>query len=164
MLRVKGGNIITVRDVLIGEVWVCSGQSNMVFPLIAATDGRKEVQSARNPQIRLFQTPNVMANTPQDDIDSKWAVCDSRSALKFSAVGYFFGKRLHDRLDVPIGLIDSSWAGTPAEGWTPPGGAGASCGGACGRRRTLVQGSALAGPRGSCFCFSRSGLSRSVDD
>lgn len=120
VLTVTGGNTITVRDVLVGEVWICSGQSNMVFPLIAATGGRKEVQSARNPQIRLLKTPNVLASAPQDDMDATWAVCNGPSAVNFSAVGYFFGKRLHDALDVPIGLIDSSWGGTAAEGWTPP--------------------------------------------
>jgi sialate O-acetylesterase len=111
---------IVLENVLIGEVWVCSGQSNMEWnyynklPDIAA-----ELPTAYNKNIRFFHIPKTTAVYPQDDCAAKWAVCDSNTLKFFSAVGYFFGKKLNQDLNVPIGLINSSWGGTPAEVWTP---------------------------------------------
>lgn len=119
-VTVAGKNSITLSDVLIGEVWVCSGQSNMEFPVTRAIDSDKEIATANFPQIRLFHVPRKAALTPQDDVDANWEACSPKTIGGFTAVGYFFGRRLQRELDVPIGLIESSWGGTRIEPWTPP--------------------------------------------
>lgn len=119
-ITLKGHNTIVLEDVLIGEVWVCSGQSNMEWsyrnklPQIA-----EELPACYNKNIRFFHIPKTTADYPQDNCDAQWAVCDSNALKSFSAVGYFFGKKLNKDLNIPIGLINSSWGGTPAETWTP---------------------------------------------
>jgi sialate O-acetylesterase len=119
-ITIKGQNTIVLNDVLIGEVWVCSGQSNMEWSwLNKLQDIQDELPTCYNKNIRFFHIPKTTADYPQDDCFSKWMVCDSNSLKSFSAVGYFFGKRLNKDLNVPIGLINSSWGGTPAEVWTP---------------------------------------------
>jgi sialate O-acetylesterase len=116
----SGKNSITLKDVLIGEVWVCSGQSNMEWSYNNGTsDIKPEFATAFNKNIRFFQVPKTGADYPQDDVKASWAVCDSNTIKSFSSVGYFFGKRLQQELNVPIGLINVSWGGTPAETWTP---------------------------------------------
>ncbi|HEY8897058.1 MAG TPA: sialate O-acetylesterase, partial [Niastella sp.] len=111
---------IVLENVMIGEVWVCSGQSNMEWnyynklPDIAA-----ELPACYNKNIRFFHIPKTTATNPQDDCAAKWTICDSNTLKFFSAVGYFFGKKLNQDLNVPIGLVNSSWGGTPAEVWTP---------------------------------------------
>jgi sialate O-acetylesterase len=119
-ITIKSDTTITLKDVLIGEVWVCSGQSNMEM---SYSWGEKsigeELPTAHNKNIRFFQVPRITSQFPQDDVKAKWTVCDSNTIKTFSAVGYFFGKRLNKELDVPVGLINSSWGGTPAEVWTP---------------------------------------------
>ena len=113
------GNI-TLRNVMIGEVWVCSGQSNMEWSYNhGEKDTRTEMATAGNNNIRFFQVPKITAENPQDDIHAQWTPCDSSTIKGFSAVAYFFGKKLQQQLNVPIGLINSSWGGTPAEVWTP---------------------------------------------
>mgnify|MGYP000103161848 CR=1 FL=1 len=118
-LIIAGKTKKTIANVLVGEVWVCSGQSNMEWSLNKACNGEAEVADARNyPALRLFDAPNTTATVPQSDLKAAWAVCSPESAAPFSAVGYFFGRELHQALKVPIGLIHSSWGGTPAEAWT----------------------------------------------
>ncbi|MFA7230708.1 MAG: sialate O-acetylesterase [Victivallaceae bacterium] len=110
---------ITLRNILIGEVWVCSGQSNMAFSVSRAKNGEQESATANFPDIRLLTIPQQTAETPQKYITaSSWQVCSPETVSGFSAVGYFFGRELHQRLDVPVGLINSSWGGTVAEAWT----------------------------------------------
>ncbi len=116
-LTVQGKNAIEVRDVLVGEVWICSGQSNMAFSVAQATDGDLETKTANFPRMRLISVPQVGTQQPQDDFRGKWEVCTPDAAAQFSAVGYFFGRQLHQTLDVPIGLIDNAWGGSACEAW-----------------------------------------------
>jgi sialate O-acetylesterase len=106
------------KDVLIGEVWVCSGQSNMQWGVNASLDAAKEISAANYPKIRLFTVPNVMEEEPVDDFDAGWDVCSPDTVPGFSAVAYYFGRELHKELDVPIGLINTSWGGSQCEAWT----------------------------------------------
>ncbi len=118
-LTVSGNNTLTFRDVLFGEVWLCSGQSNMQWSLKDATNGVQEVAEAAHPQIRLLTVKAAQSLTPQANAPtSGWAACTPESAAGFSAVGYFFGRHIHQELGVPIGLINSSWGGTICEAWT----------------------------------------------
>jgi sialate O-acetylesterase len=109
---------LTIEDVLIGDVWVCSGQSNMEWPLKSSCNGDAEVAEANHPQLRLYTVPQKVADTPQDTCGGQWMECTPESAESFSAIAYFFGRHLHTELGVPIGLFDTSWGGTPAESWT----------------------------------------------
>ena len=109
-----------VDDILIGQVWLCSGQSNMNWSAAnGIVDMKKELESPMNPRIRLFTVTKNSTPYPQDDCEGRWQVCTPKSTLYFSAVGYFFGKRLADELQQPVGLVNSSWGGTPVEVWTP---------------------------------------------
>ena len=117
-LRISGKNAIDFQNVLVGEVWVCSGQSNMEWPLGSAFEADKHVAAAANPRIRLFSVPHTRADAPKDDVAANWEPCTPETVRNFSAVGYFFGRDLEKARGVPIGLIDSSWGGTPAEAWT----------------------------------------------
>lgn len=118
-LTVRGTKTLVLKDVLVGEVWVMSGQSNMNFQLRRATGGEQEVAAAGNySQIRLFTVPLTSATTPQQNVASSWQLCTPETAGEFSAVAYYFGKELHRKLTVPIGLIHTSWPGTTAEEWT----------------------------------------------
>ena len=116
-LTVVGKNTITLGDVLVGEVWLCSGQSNMQLAVAQANDGDLEAQSANYPRIRLISVPQVGTQEPQDDFKGKWDVCTPETVGQFSAVGYFFGRQLYQTLHVPIGLIDDSWGGSACEAW-----------------------------------------------
>ncbi len=117
-LVASGPKRLVVRDVLVGEVWVCSGQSNMEWPLEMSAQAAKAVAEADHPQIRLFSVPKRAKAQPVDDVHSAWCVCSPSDAGGFSAVGYYFGRELHRRLNVPVGLINASWGGTPAQAWT----------------------------------------------
>ncbi|UUO08266.1 sialate O-acetylesterase [Blastopirellula sp. J2-11] len=117
-LVIQGKNEIAIEDVLVGEVWVCSGQSNMQWPIDRAIDADLEVMTAKLPQLRLITVPNVAAQSPKSDFNGKWEVCTPETVKGFSAVGYFFGRQLQQTLDVPVGLIDNSWGGSAAEAWT----------------------------------------------
>jgi sialate O-acetylesterase len=116
-LKIQGKNSVTFKDVLIGEVWICSGQSNMQWDVASANDGDLEAKAADFPKIRLISVPQVGTQEPQKDFSGKWEVCSPKTAPSFSAVGYFFGRQLYRTLKVPIGLIDDSWGGSACEAW-----------------------------------------------
>jgi sialate O-acetylesterase len=118
-LSISGSSQRTISDVLVGEVWLCSGQSNMQWSVSVTKNAQQEIAQAKWPMIRLFNVPNVNRRTPQDDVSAEWVSCSPQTVGGFSAVGYFFGRHLHQQLNVPIGLINSSWGGTAAEAWTP---------------------------------------------
>ncbi|RYG67404.1 sialate O-acetylesterase, partial [bacterium] len=118
------GESVTRQNVLFGDVWLCSGQSNMEMGIRGANNPQQEIAGANFPSIRLFTVPQGTAITPQSKMDSQWLVCTPENIMKnsqggvqggnlgFSAVGYFFGRKLHQELGVPIGLIQSAWGGT----------------------------------------------------
>ncbi|HVG40014.1 MAG TPA: sialate O-acetylesterase [Chitinophagaceae bacterium] len=119
-ITIKGYNQIVLENILIGEVWVCSGQSNMEYNFYWGSQQiKEELPLAAKQNIRFLNIPRTTAETPQEDGKTKWSVCDSNTLKSFSAIGYFFGKKLNEDLNVPIGLINASWGGTPAEVWTP---------------------------------------------
>ncbi|WP_166831035.1 sialate O-acetylesterase [Thalassoroseus pseudoceratinae] len=120
-ITVKGSKSepIGLTDILVGEVWLCSGQSNMAWSVSRSNNPKEEIAAANYPKIRLFNVPRRPSATPIDDIEAKWEVCSPKTIPNFTAVGYFFGRHLHKELDVPIGLISSSWGGTRIEPWTP---------------------------------------------
>ncbi len=111
-------NTITVQDVLVGEVWVCSGQSNMSFTLSGAATGAQAIAQANDPLLHVYHVPNIPAATPQTEVGGQWQVSSPQTAGGFSAVAYFFGRDLRKSLGVPVGLIVSEWGGTPAQSWT----------------------------------------------
>lgn len=118
-MLVKGkANTVTFDDVLTGEVWVCSGQSNMEWPLIAASNGKQEIKTANYPNIRQLLVKKEVSLTPKDNLEGSWSVCSPETASNFTAVGYFFAKQLQQELNVPIGLVNTSWGGTHSETWT----------------------------------------------
>jgi len=116
-IKITGRNVIELEDVLIGEVWLCSGQSNMEWNVNA--NPARAAQETGNNSIRFFHTPRTTSDYPQDDVPGHWVVCTTESLKYFSAVGYFFGKKIQQDLNLPVGLINSSWGGSPAEVWTP---------------------------------------------
>lgn len=116
---VKGKNTISLENILIGDVYVCSGQSNMEFNLRNANNSKKEIAEADYPQIRLLTIPKNLQYGPVDDVPGlKWDVCSPASAGSFSAVGYFFGRDVFKETGIPVGLINTSWGGTNIEAWT----------------------------------------------
>ena len=123
-LLIKGENELLFQDIYVGENWICSGQSNMERRLglqkgQQPLDNREqEVATANYPLIRHFLVSKNIADTPLDEVQGKWEVCSPQTAANFTAVGYYFGRDLHQKLQVPVGLIHSSWGGTPAEAWT----------------------------------------------
>ncbi|MFN0196806.1 MAG: sialate O-acetylesterase [Planctomycetaceae bacterium] len=117
-IAIEGNNAITLENVLVGEVWVCSGQSNMEWSVKITQDGEQEIAAAEYPQIRLFHIPKVPSGTPQNNVNAAWAECHPQTIPAFSAVAYNFGRHLHQELNVPIGLINTSWGGTRIEPWT----------------------------------------------
>jgi len=120
-LRVSHGvESLYFENILIGEVWVASGQSNMQWSVAQSGNPEEEIAAANYPNIRLFYVPRVTAETPQEDCDAAWQVCSPDTIAGFSAVAYYFGRELHQKLDVPVGLIHTSWGGTPSESWTSP--------------------------------------------
>lgn len=120
VLQVAGKNEIKLADVLIGEVWLCSGQSNMEWTVARSTNAKAEIAAANFPLIRHVKVNRVSSTTPRDDIKAPWQVCSPETAGNFTAAGYFMARYLHQELGVPIGLINSSWGGTRVEPWTPP--------------------------------------------
>ncbi len=116
-LTVTGQNTLTVKNVLIGEVWLCSGQSNMEFPLGRSFESGADVTNSVNPNIRLFHVPKLKAEGPVTDVKATWREAGPDSVRNFSAVGYYFGRDLEKARHVPVGMIESDWGGSPAEVW-----------------------------------------------
>jgi sialate O-acetylesterase len=120
-LQVTGKKMLVFRDVMIGEVWLASGQSNMAFELKGAEGSAQEIANAANPQLRFFAVPKKISLKLETDIlPAYWEVCSPDSAKRFSAVAYFFGRQLQEDLGVPVGIILSVWPGTSGEEWTDP--------------------------------------------
>jgi sialate O-acetylesterase len=119
-LTVSGNNTLTLEDVLVGEVWICSGQSNMQWSVSASRDPDLESAATNHPQLRLFYVPRVAKPEPQADVEAAWTTCTPETVSQFSAVGYFFGRQLQETLGVPVGVIHTSWGGTRAEAWATP--------------------------------------------
>jgi sialate O-acetylesterase len=124
-LTVSGSSKVEFEDVMVGEVWLCSGQSNMEMGIGAAKDAQAEIAAADYPGIRLLLVAKSWKPEPQNDIEGTWKVCSPKTVAEggwggFSACGYYFGRELHKKLGVAVGLIDSSWGGTRIEPWTPP--------------------------------------------
>ncbi len=118
-----GGAEVSIGDLLVGDVWLASGQSNMQMPLkgfgpdTPVRDGAKEIAAAAHPRLRLLLVPNKGSAYPLDDTPASWTTCTPQTAADFSAIAYFFGREISEKEDVPIGLIDTSWGGTPIESW-----------------------------------------------
>lgn len=122
-LSVKGSSEQQFEDVLVGEVWICSGQSNMEWTVAQSVNPQEEAQAADHPRIRHVKVPHTPADKPQTDVQTGgWQVCSPSTVSAFTGVGYFFGRHLQKQLDVPVGLIGSNWGGTRIEPWTPPAG------------------------------------------
>ena len=119
VITVQGKNKIELQNVLSGDVWICSGQSNMAFNVSGSNNAKQEMENAKYPEIRHFQVKLTPSLTPLNDTAGKWEVCDPATAGRFSATGYFFGRKLNQDLKIPIGLINTSWGGTCIEAWTP---------------------------------------------
>ncbi len=117
-VTVKGNNFVVFDDVLIGEVWVCSGQSNMDWRVHQSNNPEAEIAAANYPQIRSFRAERVVALEPQDDVPGAWTVCSPETVGQYTAVGYYFVRELHKELGVPFGMLHTAWGGTPAEAWT----------------------------------------------
>lgn len=119
VLVVQGKNRIELENILVGEAWICSGQSNMEWEVAQCANPQEEINAANYPNIRLFDVPgHTVHRIPQRTGNGEWKVCSPESVASFSATGYYFGRRLHDEIKVPIGLISSNWGGTRIEPWT----------------------------------------------
>jgi sialate O-acetylesterase len=117
-LTVSGSNVIRIDDILAGEIWVCSGQSNMEWPLSNTLNADKEINQANYPLIRHFKVPLKTAFNPKETLDGgQWEICTPATAANFTAVGYYFAKEILRELNVPVGLVNSSWGGTDIETW-----------------------------------------------
>ena len=116
-LEFRARNTISYSDVMVGEVWICSGQSNMEWPLSRSYQPQKDITHAANPMIRLFTVPKLKAEAPVSDVKSSWQMCTPETVQSFSAVGYYFGRDLQAARGVAVGLIHTSWGGSPAEVW-----------------------------------------------
>jgi sialate O-acetylesterase len=119
-LIIQGSNRIEIKDVLVGEVWVCSGQSNMEWSVAASMNPHEEIAAANHPLIRHIKVPLVPSMIPLENFQSSWQVCSPNTAAGFTAVGYYMARELSVKLDIPVGLINSSWGGTRVEPWIPP--------------------------------------------
>jgi len=117
-LVVEGNNRIEISDVLVGEVWVASGQSNMEWRVSNSANPQEEIANANHPGIRMWTARRTVAQEPQRDVPGQWKVCTPQNAGAFSAVGYYFARELYQRLDIPVGILHTSWGGTPSEAWT----------------------------------------------
>jgi len=118
-LTIRATNTIVVNDILVGDVWVASGQSNMEFPMTGLANAQTEIAAAQYPKIRLFTVKHKPADYPLENVDSKgWAACTPETVADTSAAAYFFARHLQQKLGVPIGLVESYWGGTAAESWT----------------------------------------------
>jgi len=120
VFKVTASNVVALNNVVIGEVWFCSGQSNMEWVMRNVDNAEQELASANYPLIRHFKAPKNFKPIPESDINAMWEITTPEGIGDESAVAFFFGRRLHQALKVPIGLINCSWGGTRIEPWTPP--------------------------------------------
>ncbi|MHC4943802.1 MAG: sialate O-acetylesterase [Planctomycetota bacterium] len=118
-LEVRASNRVTINGILVGEVWICSGQSNMEWAVRLAKHAGQEIPKARYPDIRIFQVPKRPSGIPAFDVQAEWRPCSPESIGDFYAVAYYFGRELHNVLGVPIGLIQAAWGGTAISPWIP---------------------------------------------
>lgn len=116
-MKIKGNNEIILKNILIGDVWLCSGQSNMEFTVINSNNALKEIETANYADIRCMTIAKEMGDVPMEDVEGNWKVCNPTSVGSFSAVGYYFVRNLYKHLKIPQGLISSSWGGTNVEAW-----------------------------------------------
>ncbi len=116
-LSINGDGKLSFENVMVGEVWICSGQSNMQWPINRTNDADLAVMTAHYPNIRFISVPQVGTDEPQDNFNGSWTTCTPESTADFSAVGYYFGRQLHQSLGVPVGLIDNAWGGSACEAW-----------------------------------------------
>jgi len=116
-MTVAGTQTVVIHDVLVGEVWLASGQSNMEFATNNVDNRDEELAHADYPMIRLFKVTHTVAGAPADDVTGSWQLCSAQTVKNFSAVAYFFGRHLQGDLSLPVGLIESDWGGTPAQSW-----------------------------------------------
>jgi sialate O-acetylesterase len=117
-IKIMGSSYVELKNVMLGEVWICSGQSNMEWSVdMGIQNGEEEAAKANHPNIRIFHIPKTGADFPQQNCNAVWAVCSPETMRSTSAVGYFFARELHQKLNVPVGIIVSAWGGTPAEVW-----------------------------------------------
>ncbi len=115
---IEGTNRIVLNNILIGDVWICSGQSNMAWTVANSKNAEKEIANANYPEIRFFKVPDTVSLHKLDGLENaNWQICTSGTVSDFSAVGYFFGRNIHQSQDVPVGLINASWGGTLIESW-----------------------------------------------
>jgi len=154
-LKITGQNTIVLEDVLIGEVWLSSGQSNMEWPVAASLNPEQEYAAADHPNIRHIKVPKSTASAPAKDFQGEWQVCNPQTVGSFTACGYFMARELSKTLNVPIGLINSSWGGTRIEPWTTPAGFATVP-----ELAEIQQKVAKAGPQGSQF---KEGLGKYLD-
>jgi sialate O-acetylesterase len=118
-LTISGKNKIVIKDVLVGEVWICSGQSNMEFQMYKTMNFKTEIEDSNYPMIRHFGVAQDLSGLPKEDLKAgKWVVCNKETISDFTAVGFFFAKKLYAELKIPIGIINTSWGGTCVETWT----------------------------------------------
>lgn len=120
-MTVVGSNTLKVHNVMVGEVWLGAGQSNMEMTVGQAMNAKQEISAADCPEIRYFKVKKAVASRPQTEVEGQWVVASPRTVPDFSAVAYFFLRDLHKSLRIPLGIIESSWGGTPAEAWTSAG-------------------------------------------
>lgn len=116
-LTIRGKNVLELKDVLVGEVWLCSGQSNMQFDVAQSYEAELVMAAAKYPRIRMISVPQVASQKPLTEFKGQWEAVSPATVGRFSGVGYFFGRRIHEIIDIPVGLIDNSWGGSAAEAW-----------------------------------------------
>lgn len=120
MTLISQDDTILIKNILVGEVWHASGQSNMARPLAWSSDAQAEIKSANFPEFRLYLAPQSSRVHRQRDLLGRWVSCSPQTAKNFSAVAYYFGKQLHQTLQKPVGIVATHWGGTPIQAWLPP--------------------------------------------
>jgi sialate O-acetylesterase len=154
-MKISGQNSLVLEDVLVGEVWLCSGQSNMEWTVSASLNFEQESAAANHPEIRHIKVPKSTASAPARDFQGEWQVCHPQTVGSFTACGYFMARELNKVLKVPVGLVNASWGGTRIEPWTPPNGFAQVPG-----LEDIRQKVAKAGPSGAEF---KAGLGKYLD-
>ena len=118
-MTVTAGNKLTIKNVAVGDVWLCAGQSNMALPVLSATHAQEEIALADSPEIRMFVVGRKSTDSTVDEVEGKWEVCDPGTVGRWPGIAYFFARQLRDDLEVPVGIVAAAWAGAAAQSWTP---------------------------------------------